>query len=127
MKKVNGRKAKRGADLVLEYYLKRFPISAPIPHARWTGYGYIAFYKTCDYGIKLTNFWVAPEVRGAGHGRRMLADLCEICDEHGVTITTYVERFDTRDNGLKTKQLYDFYGRFGFKLNYLGNIVRKPR
>lgn len=62
--------------------------------------------------------------RGRGAGRRALALLTTLADQHGVTITLSPQRFGT--GGLSNRSLVAWYRRHGFKRRIDG-YYRAPR
>jgi len=66
--------------------------------------------KSC---ARMTNFYVAPKLRRAGFGSRLLKELADWCWETSSNVTFRAAPYASRP-GLKGQQLHDFYSARGF-------------
>lgn len=78
----------------------------------WFGHGYMQVRAVARDRVAITNVWIDPRHRNAGHGRRMFEAVLRAADEHGVTCELCAQQFDR--GGLTTEQLWKWYENLGF-------------
>jgi len=100
-------------------------------HSRLYGYSSLIVRKSIDHpnnAVYISD--IMSLEAGKGHGSVALKALCELADEHGVTLELTAKAYGPKH--LSTKQLVDWYSRYGFTVSRRGNaesgtsMVRKP-
>lgn len=123
---------------MLHMYEQQYP-QAPITMQRalvygaWMmdhGRGHIGLKTLANSGfVEVMDLWVAPNRRGDGVGRRIMAQVCEDADILGNVLKLRIHAYHRRSNGLTNPQLTRFYRTFGFAPDtaMLGYYRRQPK
>lgn len=61
------------------------------------------------------------QIRGAGHASKLLMEVTEYADKHGIHLWLEAQRYGKPQGGLTNEQLVRFYGSFGFDVVDDGN------
>lgn len=99
----------------------------------WFGHGYMQLQAKGRDRVSITNVWIDPRHRGAGHATAMFNHVLRAADEFGVECQLFAQQFDR--GGLTTRQLWEWYERLGFERQLTqrgtpyvnGYAVRRPR
>jgi len=84
-----------------------------------------AYLAACGETIRLGMIKTDEDKRGQGHAGRLLRRICELADQHGITLSLRAEPKALKI-GLKQKELVQWYKRFGFAGKW-NKMIRLPR
>jgi len=78
--------------------------------------------------VKIESIWVKSKLRSRGYARATLDILCTAADESNVVLKLRCHRFgDLSSKGPTTKELCQFYEKFGFKTGHEDVMTRAPK
>jgi GNAT superfamily N-acetyltransferase len=87
-------------------------------------YGFVQLRVNSSTSVTIFRIWTLQP--GQGHGSRMLEQLCDLADRHGVEICLKVLPFGRKPYPKSREQLVEWYQQYGFAGN-LRKMVRAPR
>jgi GNAT superfamily N-acetyltransferase len=114
------------ADPVFESYGTRANAVREQMQARAAEMGITAAIAVSeDNVVSLENINVPAEMRGRGLARQFVGELCNLCDDYGVTIYTYPHPYE---KNIGYDDLRIFYQKFGFEKDPDSDdyMVRRP-